>query len=124
MRAGDPPGALWDVVLKPPGTFAGNLLWFFHLLHADSVSTLSLQDVVHHDQVFTGDFPLLAGEVDDGEEPPVFPSGDQPVHLPHHFCRQTAGQGSGQHSQRAGKGWENSPSHPALPPALLSPGSL
>lgn len=102
------------------GTCSG---FFFHLFHADPVSTLGLQDVVHHDEVLTGDFPLLAGKVHDGKEAPVVPGRDQPVHLLHHLCWQT-GPASGQHTQGAGKGWENSPSHPAPPPALLSPGNL
>lgn len=63
-----------------------------HLLHPDPVSAFSLQHIVHHNQVFTGYLPLLAGEVDHSEEPPVLPCGDHLVDLLYHLCGQRAGR--------------------------------
>lgn len=74
-----------------------------YLFHPDSVSTLSLQHVVHHNQVFTGYFPLLAGKVDHGKEPSVLPCCDHIVHLLYHFCWQTSGKKSEQKTQQGVK---------------------
>lgn len=74
-----------------------------HLFHPDPVSTFSLQYIVHHNQVFTGYFPLLAGKVDHSKEPSVLPRCDHLVHLLYHFCWQRAGKGSVQKTQQGGK---------------------
>lgn len=124
VRAGDPTGALQD--------FSKTVSWFClteclhaicsspthsmcdhritgtvdkarYLFHPDSVSTLSLQHVVHHNQVFTGYFPLLAGKVDHGKEPSVLPCCDHIVHLLYHFCWQTSGKKSEQKTQQGVK---------------------
>lgn len=65
-----------------------------HLFHPDSVSTFSLQYIVHHNQVFTSYFPLLAGKVDHSKESSVLTCCNHLVHLLYHFCWQTAGKES------------------------------
>lgn len=71
-----------------------------HLFHPDSVSTFSLQYIVHHNQVFTSYFPLLAGKVDHSKESSVLPCCNHLVHLLYHFCWQTAGKESVEKTQQ------------------------